>query len=346
MSALTSVLIRRGTELISARLQYREQPQTHGLPGFLTVVFTVVAFGLAIFWVDYTCTHVIATLAAVEDSHPTSYIRLEGEDSNDTFNGNNTAKPITSGLRSAINYLRARGGIWSCFRGFRMYLAFTGLDFGAGLLISAIGPIQIAYPIRSLFGGFVTSMLLVTWQMAWIHLVIADKSPRRSFRRMLGLQHWPRIAPAAALYNFLTCVTLSAATASWTAMSLVSSGFKGRLGLLATSIISAVFFLLLSIPARAIFTRVAASMLPEEDEQIVPFDRHFNGKAKPEIVGGSGKLSIRDAWATFEWAARIRYVKIILKAFAIEFALAVVGILLVVGELALLNPSRATPRQS
>ena len=39
-------------------------------------------------------------------------------------------------------------------------------------------------------------------------------------------------------------------------------------------------------------------MLPDEDEAIVPFDRSFGGKVVPAILGGSGKLSIRDAWKT------------------------------------------------
>ncbi|RHZ44070.1 uncharacterized protein CDV56_100649 [Aspergillus thermomutatus] len=358
MSSVSSVLIRRGTELISARLRYREQSQMHDWLGLSIVIFTALAFGLAIFWVDYTCTHVIATLAAVEDSNPKTYVRLDSEDPNDSFDPTDTEvaaastpKPITSGLRSTIKHLRARGGIWSCFRGFRMYLAFTGFDMGVGFLVRAIVPIPIdSHSLAgsffgSFFGEFVASMLLATWQMAWVHLVIADKSPRSSYRRMLGLRHWPRIAPAAALYNFLTCATFSLPTAAagpagWAVMAVVTNrGYKGLLGFLAISILPAVFFLLVSVPARGIFTRVAASMLPEEDDPIVPFDRLFGGKVKPEVVGGSGKLGLRDAWTTFDWAARARYVKVILKALAIEVALGVVGILLIIGELTLVTPT-------
>ncbi|RHZ68733.1 hypothetical protein CDV55_106991 [Aspergillus turcosus] len=347
MSSVSSVLIRRGTELISARLRHREHPQMHDWLGLSIVIFTAVAFGFAILWVDYTCTHVIATLAAVEDSNPTTYVRLDSEDSNDNDSeaaAASTTKPITSGLRSTIKHLRARGGIWSCFRGFRMYLAFTGLDMGVGFLLPAIVPIpRVSHSlIGSFLGQFVAGMLVATWQTAWVHLVIADKSPRSNYRRMLGLRHWPRIAPAAALYNFLMCATFSLPTAAarlagWTVTSVVgssNSGYKGLLGFLVIGILPAVFLLLLSMPARGIFTRVAASMLPEEDDPIVPFDRLFGGKVKPGMV-----LGLRDAWTTFEWPARIRYVKVILKALAIEVALALVAILLVMGELALVTPT-------
>ncbi|RLM00011.1 hypothetical protein CFD26_106552 [Aspergillus turcosus] len=341
MTSVSSVLIRRGTELISARLRHREHPEMHDWLGLSIVIFTAVAFGFAIFWVDYTCTDVIATLAAVEDSNPTTYVRLDSEDSNDNdpeVAVASTTKPITSGLRSTIKHLRARGGIWSCFRGFRMYLAFTGLDMGVGFLLPAIVPIpRVSHSlIGSFFVQFVASMLVATWQTAWVHLVIADKSPRSNYRRMLGLRHWPRIAPAAALYNFLMCATFSLPTAAarlagWT---VTASGYKGLLGFLVISILPAIFLLLVSVPARGIFTRVAASMLPEEDDPIVPFDRLFGGKVKPGMV-----LGLRDAWTTFDWPARIRYIKVILKALAIEVALGVVGILLIMGELALVTPT-------
>lgn len=194
--------------------------------------------------------------------------------------------------------------------------------------------------IGSFFLQFVASMLVATWQMAWVHLVIADKSPKSNYRRMLGLWHWPRIAPAAALYNLLMCATftlppLAANLAGFTVASAgTSSVYKVLLGYLAIGIPATIFLLLLSIPASAIFTRVAASMLPEEDDPIVPFDRLFGGKVKPGMV-----LGVRDAWTSFDWAARTRYVKVVLKAFAIEFALFVVWALVTMGEVALLAPT-------
>ncbi|KAI9036461.1 uncharacterized protein KD926_001804 [Aspergillus affinis] len=329
MSSVTSVRIPQGTELVSARLQNRDLPQILGFLGFLTIILTALVFGLTILSVDYTCFHVAATLAAVENSNPTTEVCLNREDSNDFFETDDTdanttlrSKPITNGLASTIKHLRARGGIWSCFRGFRMYLAFSGFDMGVGLFILFIIPIPT--PTYSLLGGtfrgFVASMSLATWQMAWVHLVIADKSPRSSFRRMLGLRNWPKIAPAAALYNFFI------------------PRLEGDFRSLAPIICMIILTLLISNPAKAIFIRVAASMLPEEDDPMVPFDRRFGGKAKPDTIGGSGTLGLKDAWTTFEWHSRIRYAKIVLKASAIELALVIVGLLLIIGEMMLVIP--------
>jgi hypothetical protein len=226
-----------------------------------------------------------------------------------------------------------------------MYLAFTVGGTVVSFLVPATIRIPIHFSIRLLFGQFVASMLFATWQMAWVHLVIADKSPRSSYRRMLGLQHWSRIAPAAALYNILVCASFSLplaarSLAGWTVMGVIATrGFSELLNFL-ISILPAIFFLLVSIPARAIYIRVAASMLPEEDDPIVPFDRLFGGKANPDMVGGGGKLGLKDAWITFELSARSRFFKIILKALAIEVTLGVVGTLLVMGEVFLVTSIR------
>ncbi|KAE8141529.1 hypothetical protein BDV38DRAFT_237035, partial [Aspergillus pseudotamarii] len=352
MASVGSVLISQGHELISARLQSRGQPQNSSYlwqwVGHSVVIVTALAFGLAFFWVEYTCNHVIATLAAVEDSNPDIYVRLDCEASNDSCDPNGAeptaapaTKPITRGLRSAVKHLRARGGIRSCFRGFRMYVAFTGWDMGLGFILPAFLPVMTHSPISVFLGRFVASMFLATWHMAWVHLVIADPSPRSSYRRMLGHRYWLRIAPAAALYNSLMCATFSLPIAAaelshGTVMNVTSPNPEKLLGFLVKGILPAILFLVLSIPARAIFTRVAASMLPEEDDPIVPFDRPFGGKVKPATVGGdSGHLSLQDAWTSFDRAARIRYVKVTLKALAIEVALGVVGTLLIMGEVTL-----------
>ncbi|GLI76084.1 hypothetical protein PoHVEF18_004353 [Penicillium ochrochloron] len=258
MASGSSLLIRRDTDTIDIRLEYRGQSQVIGLIGSLVIISTAVAFAFAIFWVDYTCNHVIGTLAAVEDSHPENYVRLEGEISNDSCDPTDVdfmvledTQPITSGLHSGIKHLRARGGIWSCFRGF---------------------------PARNFVGLTVTSLFAT-----------------RGFKELL---------------NALICI------------------------------LPGIFFLLVSLPARAIYIRVAASMLPEEDDPIVPFDRLFGGKTNLNMAGGGDKLGLKDAWVTFERSARSRYFRTILKALAIEVALGVVGTILVMGEVFLVTSIR------
>jgi len=77
------------------------------------------------------------------------------------------------------------------------------------------------------------------------------------------------------------------------------------------SVIALVIILsfLLVLPANVALTRVQASLLNDSEETIVPFDRSFGGKVVPEIVGGSGVVSIVDAWRTFDWSSRLRLLK-------------------------------------
>lgn len=83
-------------------------------------------------------------------------------------------------------------------------------------------------------------------------------------------------------------------------------------------------------PAEVTLTRVQASLLPEEDEAIVPFDRSFGGKVQP---GESVKML--DAWKTFSWAARIRLVTLYVKILAIQVATTFMFVGLIIGELRL-----------
>ncbi len=77
-------------------------------------------------------------------------------------------------------------------------------------------------------------------------------------------------------------------------------------------------------------TRVMASMLPEEDEPIVPFDRSFAGKVTSEQIASGGAVNMLDAWKTFDKQARLRLVKLYVKVFMVQVATTVLfaGVLL------------------
>ncbi len=95
-------------------------------------------------------------------------------------------------------------------------------------------------------------------------------------------------------------------------------------------------FVLVVIPADVSLKRVQASMLPEEDESIVPFDRTFAGKVKPEILGGSGAVSMLDAWKSFDRSARIRLMKLYLKVFLVSVFTTIMFVMVLIGEVRLI----------
>ncbi|RAH64630.1 uncharacterized protein BO66DRAFT_432558 [Aspergillus aculeatinus CBS 121060] len=360
MSSITHVLTRYATEFVSARLQSRQDTGFSQAIPPLVFLFTFLAFAFALICVDYTCNHVIVTLAAIEDADPSPSIRLESaHDDNpaivDPFTSR--VKPITSEFRSAIKHLRARGGgegggglIISCLHGFRMYFPFYILDRGVGFFLNPIfyaGPARLT--LASFAVEFAARMCLATVQMAWVHVIIADRSPRgarsRETRGLLG--HWPRIAPAAALQNALVCVSytmylVAVPAGSWAFVSVagVAQGhlaLGGHLRFVVVVLIPAILSLLVTLPARVVFVRVAASMLPEEDVPFVPFDRRFDGKVRPKFGGTGERLGIKDAWTTVARPVWVRCFKITLKALVMEVAVVVAGILVIIGELFLVQ---------
>ena len=84
------------------------------------------------------------------------------------------------------------------------------------------------------------------------------------------------------------------------------------------------------------YTRLQASLLPEDDEPIVPFDRTFGGKVVPAIIGGSGMIGMRDAWKTFDWNAIVRVVKVYVKTAFMQMALFMLFLVAVAVELRLI----------
>lgn len=203
----------------------------------------------------------------------------------------------------------------------------------------------------SFLGQFLTqttlSVLLANLQLAWVHIVVSKPSDKRFYQRIPGWKSWVQIAPVAAFEN----ITISTAFylpllmvqwfGGWDAFvestSSTASPASAMGQVWAMTVIPSILSYLVSIPVQAIFVRVAASMLPEEDEAIVPFDRSFGGRVVPAILGGSGRLSIADAWRTFDRAARGRYLKVIGKVLLMQFALLITFTLALLAQFSLIG---------
>ncbi|KAJ5138246.1 uncharacterized protein N7515_003094, partial [Penicillium bovifimosum] len=346
MSSVTSNIVRRSTDVAVGFMRSTETKEPNG---GLVALFALSAIMLCLaFWsIEYTYGMVIATLAAVEDTNPDIYVRIASDPdptkpSNVEESGLIAAtpvKPITSKLRTAVKHLRNRAGFWSRFRGMGMFLAYTG---ARGFLTSCLAVSSTSYLSQFVIQSLI-SVLLATWQMAWVHIVISEPSPKRFYQRIPSYKTWIKIAPAAALQDVLTTAAfflpMSVADfAGWldTTNDQDIVPIQGLCRFMGVTLIPAVLAFLISMPARVIFVRVAASMLPEEDESIVPFDRSFGGKVSPAITGGSGKIGLMDAWTTFDWAARVRFAKVIGKTFVMQVALTIFTVLVLGGQVFLM----------
>ncbi len=249
-------------------------------------------------------------------------------------------KPITSSLRQTVLHLRARAGYWSRFRGLSMYLIW---NMAAGLIVGLLTPItrnRIALALVTI----VTEVLLSRYIMTWVHIVISEPSTKSWYRRVPSIRTWTKIAPAVALWavcNQVVAVLPMLVCGSFGSLKnmkhpdyepdkrdlygVAGQGFMGIFLMLA-------LFVGLQIPATVTMVRVAASMLPEEDETIVSFDRTFGGKVTPAIVGGQGKVGIVEAWRSFPRSSRRRLLKLLAKVVLIIMAVWVGMIITVTAE--------------
>ncbi|KAL4982859.1 hypothetical protein BDW68DRAFT_169979 [Aspergillus falconensis] len=344
-----SHLVRRGVEAFSAAEDgempvFRVEVGSPVLVGLLLI--TILAGTFAIVSIAYTYGKLVPTLAAVEDSNPDLYLRVDNDpanknpaDPNDVEMEVDTPalRPITSKLRTTLRHLRARGGRLSRFRGFSMFMTYTV----AQSIASSFVPVSPS----SIVGGFIfstlVSVLFANLRVAWVHIVISEPSPKRFYQRIPSFRSLKKIVPAAAFESLLingSCFVtlfLIRLVHGLKEFDLIRDGDGSPSIVRSAAGITAITGLvgwLSSFPANVIFVRVAASMLPLEDEAIIPFDRSFGGKVAPEVVGG-GVLSIADAWKTMDRDGWKRYAKAELKAMGLYLGSSIFFSLLITATL-------------
>lgn len=233
-------------------------------------------------------------------------------------------QPITSTFRSTIKHLHAKGGFRARFRGFSLFFVQTiAISSIAGFLASFL-PILIT-PI-------IATVVLANLGAAWTHIVISDPSPKPWYRRLPRGNVWKKIAGPTTLVSVSRQMTIFIPLAlakvygldmdSHHAVHMTKSqACLAFWKLVSVAVLAIVLGCLLVIPADVALTRVQASLLPDDQETIVPFDRSFGGKVTPEIVGGTGVIGLVDAWKTFDRSALVRLVKAYVKVFAMQMAL-------------------------
>jgi len=361
MSALSHHLVRRGVESVTHPIKTgsagdSENDILHQMStrAVVLLVITTVLGVVALFYIQYIYGMVVATLTVVEDPQPKVYIpiNLNNDDSDDGDDVNKISrepdadvlvagpKPITSKLRTTILHLRDRAGRWSRFRGLGLFLIWW---FCHGILVRILSFGAPALGIVYAIAQISSELILSTLELAWVHIVISEPSTKPLRKRIPGPSSWMKIAPAVALKA--TASQLCFLPPAYLGIVLhVFRPVKNSdillpsedvflppedqslpalfLALFAILILSVALTVLIEVPATVIMIRVAASMLPDDDKPIVPFDRTFGGKVTPTADGGSGKIGLLDAWKTFTWPSCVRLMKVLGKVFGMTTAVA------------------------
>jgi len=163
---------------------------------------------------------------------------------------------------------------------------------------------------------------------AWVHIAITPPNPARFWRRL------PRFGKTfQAVWIPTVAASVGAIVASYVPLLVAhlirlplyeprnyqdvpefdrSAAWKLPVVLIASLVAWALFV----VPAEVLLIRVQASLLPADEDTIIPFDRTYDGTLEPEIVG-KGYVSMKDALNTFPRASWVRIYVLHAKIFGV-----------------------------
>lgn len=241
-------------------------------------------------------------------------------------------KPITAKLRTTLRHLTSQAGRTSRWRGIVPAIVYSILVSISFSIFSAIVPQRM--PVRMSIVRALAALPLARLHMAWTHAMISMPSEKNWYQRLAPFSAYKQlwlptiVANMAAMfagYAILLFTNVVVGPLSSLAYNVDAEQpiYAGQLAASIGAIVAIIGFaifcaLFIVLPAHVTLVRIEASMLPEEHETIVPFDRTFGGKVTPKILGGSGAIGFIDAWRTFNWEARRRVLKIYIKSFMIQ----------------------------
>lgn len=207
------------------------------------------------------------------------------------FSNTYSSNTITAKRSVARRHLYNQGGFWFNYPGLSLFAVYMIL----GISITALATRFVATETLSfpalVLTKLLVGLLLTNLHMAWVHAVISKPNKKSLWQRIPGWREWIGIMPAASLdlacpkcVYYLTQKLLTFLGESFlpTADNHIYQGPHSVLSTFKTFAIHMPVALefLTSILTRAIYIRVAASMLPDDDEPVIPFDPSFGGRAR------------------------------------------------------------------
>ena len=258
------------------------------------------------------------------------------------------SRPITSSLRGTVRHLKAQSTsrLAARFRGLPLHvLHAAAVHVAAAVLVGLFGRGLVARALAHVGAAVATAPVLLAWVH---HVLVAPATPRRGLRALADLTrpNVKRVLGPAALLAVAEQATIVAPLALAHCIGLAGPGahraaaeYPGVAAakLAAVAGVALGVALLVAFPARAVFVRVAASTLAADADTVIPFDHSFGGR-----VGADGRLSVWNAWRSFDWNARVRVLGVYAKLVAIQIALAVLYVAVVAMEVRLIVGKEVT----
>jgi hypothetical protein len=307
--------------------------------GWAIVGLTTLGFILLSASIEYTIRLLVVNLAIIESpkstasQHYTLLAEDEGLDAPldkkqvelvdvDMETTQTSDKPMTGNIRKTVRHITTIGGFRARWRGIRIFALYQVL---MAMITAAITSTSLFGPIGSpLVGSLVAALVTSSLHCAWTHKTITMPSNKKLTQRLATRKQVMQLLAPTTIKTIAVEVTYLATvlvvTYSFHQINDMARtdepnrllGVMLSFAPLATVIAG---FVLLVLPSYVILIRVEASLLPEEEETIVPMDRSFGGL----LTSASDKLSILGAWKSFNGTGRV--VKLYLKFFLISIAL-------------------------
>lgn len=320
--------------------------------GVFVVAVSFTAASILLYLIDYSLLHVVATLAMVETpsaaitvsaSQSAEGPKVEAEGRLETGPAITLVhrKPITTSIRGTLRHLVSLAGRWSRVRGLCPFYLYNLCFVLAHNIIATVLP---GFPGSPIVLAALSGALLANLHASWTFKVISMPTNVSFFQRIPARSAWkllalPAAAQAATPYISLYIISGFAIMLDLHRLDQANpqyfSGAQWTWLIVRFALVLVIAFAcatFICLPAMVTQIRVEASLLPDDQDTIVPFDRSFNGKVVPKILGGTGAMGSLDAWRSFNWEARIRLIKLYVKGSFITSALVFVTVSVVALE--------------
>ncbi|QDS67737.1 hypothetical protein FKW77_005990 [Venturia effusa] len=340
---LATVLVRRGVQAVHEHAPKDPRQVLQHIPGWgiALLLVTVVAFTAYGSTLEYTIRLIVGTLAMVESTEtttveaysaaPPAYSDKDATDMKKDGQATlleaeiktiTTGKPLTSSIRRTMKHIKSVGGFAARWRGLGIFFPYV---FLTGLLSAPLASFLrfLPEPCNGIFADMIASVITARLHANWTHKVISLPSSKSIRERMVSRAQWRELMIPTAL-------SVGAQTTGVCAIAMVfrisgmlvrhlhhnNAAPKWTLPILAVvpGVLTAIVLgLFMMFPAYVSLVRKEASMLPEEDETIVNFDRSFGGR----LTQAGTSATLREAWQSFTWESRRRLIKLYVKFFFI-----------------------------
>jgi len=267
-------------------------------------------------------------------------------------------QPITSSIRKTIRLLHTIGGFTSRWRGLSISIVYHMCH---GILTNSLTELLSSYfnffvPFAFSLATIFASLWLSVLHMTWTHIMISQPSKLPWFRRCeqgVAKRAFVTLAFPTLLFTIAQQLLIAlpfGVFLSWGGVPVTAAEANATneiMRLISTLATAAFVALVVLLPASVTLTRMEASLLPENEETIVHFDRTLGGAAT-SAISLDGKIDARArfnaAWASVDRAQIVRLIKFYVKFAMIQTFIVVTGLALLAIQVYVLDPARLNSR--